>query len=298
MADFTLFPVSPLQQKWGIYLTNCGREKIPAHYKHYPPKSHVDAEAHVFDVRKRRRLPNFQIVYVCKGQGYYENEQCKRQLVRAGSVFLYFADVWCGHRPDPKIGWEVYWISFAGEIATRLMAPPFFMPQKPVITFPDPEQFESRMEEYLSAINEKPVHELSPFSVTGGLLDLIGHLHEDQQRSESETEDRKKIRKAEELIHKEAYTEINFDQLAQKLGYSRRSFFRKFEAIVHSTPLQYQLAIRLNRAQRLLLSTDLPIAEIAVQCGFSSIHYFTRLFAQKTGRTPTRYRASSEMDGA
>jgi AraC family transcriptional activator of pobA len=44
-------------------------------------------------------------------------------------------------------------------------------------------------------------------------------------------------------------------------------------------------------ARRLLLETDMPAREIAEHLGFSSAAYFTRAFAQATGRTPSDFRA-------
>ena len=43
-------------------------------------------------------------------------------------------------------------------------------------------------------------------------------------------------------------------------------------------------------ARRLLLETDMPAREIAEHLGFSSAAYFTRAFAQATGRTPSDFR--------
>ncbi len=47
----------------------------------------------------------------------------------------------------------------------------------------------------------------------------------------------------------------------------------------------------MHEARRLLLDTDMPAREIAEQLGFSSAAYFTRAFAQSTGRAPSEFRA-------
>lgn len=49
---------------------------------------------------------------------------------------------------------------------------------------------------------------------------------------------------------------------------------------------------RIHHAQRLLLGTNLPIKSIAEQCGFSDIHYFSRLFKKIVETTPKAYRES------
>lgn len=50
---------------------------------------------------------------------------------------------------------------------------------------------------------------------------------------------------------------------------------------------------RIRHAQKLLLITDIPIKDIAQQCGFSDIHYFSRLFKQIAGMTPKVYRETA-----
>lgn len=52
---------------------------------------------------------------------------------------------------------------------------------------------------------------------------------------------------------------------------------------------------RIEHAQRLLLCTDLPTKSVAVQCGVSDMHYFSRLFKQIVGVTPKVFRESTSM---
>ena len=55
-------------------------------------------------------------------------------------------------------------------------------------------------------------------------------------------------------------------------------------------PAQYHLQLRLNSARDRLKNTRLPVGEIAQQLGFESAQYFSRIFKQKTGRTPNSFR--------
>ncbi|MCD7956875.1 MAG: helix-turn-helix transcriptional regulator [Lachnospiraceae bacterium] len=56
---------------------------------------------------------------------------------------------------------------------------------------------------------------------------------------------------------------------------------------------EYVNRARIQYAQRLLASTDLPIKAIASQCGIPDIYYFSRLFKRITGATPTGYRENN-----
>jgi len=51
-------------------------------------------------------------------------------------------------------------------------------------------------------------------------------------------------------------------------------------------PYQYVVNARVRRANALLTSTDLSLAQVAFQCGFSNQQHMTRMVRRMTGRTP------------
>ena len=73
---------------------------------------------------------------------------------------------------------------------------------------------------------------------------------------------------------------------------STRSFSRRFVAETGVSPMQWLTRQRILHARLLLETTDLPIDEVARQCGFSSATLFRHHFAQEVGVAPTQYRKS------
>ncbi len=63
-----------------------------------------------------------------------------------------------------------------------------------------------------------------------------------------------------------------------------------FKACYNTTPRQYLISLRIERAKQLLISTDDTVQNIALATGFSGIYHFTRAFKQSTSMTPTEYR--------
>lgn len=61
---------------------------------------------------------------------------------------------------------------------------------------------------------------------------------------------------------------------------------------------RYVNTIRLEEACRLLSETSLPVMEISLRCGFGNLSYFTRLFKEKRGVTPSAYRKASLLSGS
>lgn len=71
---------------------------------------------------------------------------------------------------------------------------------------------------------------------------------------------------------------------------------RIFHRYLNCTPIEYVRQRRLLLAARQLSLTDLPVTDIAINCGFTSPSYFTRQFRLLTGITPTKYRADSQKN--
>ncbi|WP_172193901.1 AraC family transcriptional regulator [Saccharibacillus qingshengii] len=90
---------------------------------------------------------------------------------------------------------------------------------------------------------------------------------------------------------------LTLENIAQHLHVSPRHLSRLVMEECGQTLIHYVQERRIRRAQQLLLSTNAAIKEIAEQCGFESVHYFTRVFSRKLGVPPARFRRSGFAEG-
>jgi AraC family transcriptional regulator len=74
--------------------------------------------------------------------------------------------------------------------------------------------------------------------------------------------------------------------IAKAAGVSAGRINGEFRRSMNIAPYQYVLNARVRRANVLLVSTDLSLAQIALQCGFSNQQHMTRMIRRMTGRTP------------
>jgi len=81
-------------------------------------------------------------------------------------------------------------------------------------------------------------------------------------------------------------------ELAKTAGYSVDHFSRVFEKITGQRPQACMIEARLTRARQLLAETGLTINQIAEALGFRDVFFFSRQFTQRTGQTPSAYRAT------
>jgi AraC family transcriptional regulator, regulatory protein of adaptative response / methylated-DNA-[protein]-cysteine methyltransferase len=78
--------------------------------------------------------------------------------------------------------------------------------------------------------------------------------------------------------------------LAGRLGVGERHLARLFARHLGASPSQAAKTARVQRAKRLLDTTDLPMSQIALNAGFGSLRRFNTVFSEVYGRPPTEIR--------
>ena len=84
--------------------------------------------------------------------------------------------------------------------------------------------------------------------------------------------------------------ELSLDKIAEDLCYSKNYLCKIFKASSGFTINEYINLLRISKAYDLVCCTNHRLTEISAQCGFSSIHYFSRTFHRIAGMTPTQAR--------
>lgn len=118
----------------------------------------------------------------------------------------------------------------------------------------------------------------------------VHHRQELEEYSPVSFGDRQKMRNLRTYIHKHYMERLTLAEIAAAGHISRGECCRVFRRVLNETPMGYLTRCRLEQGERLVVSTDLSIAEIARQVGFHSASYFTELFRRERGITPLRCR--------
>lgn len=93
-----------------------------------------------------------------------------------------------------------------------------------------------------------------------------------------------------QFICKNYRERIRLEDIANAANISKSEALRCFHIGVQTTPVNYLIAYRLNRARELLLETGDTIANISAEVGFENNSYFTRTFAKTFGVSPKVFR--------
>jgi AraC-like DNA-binding protein len=88
--------------------------------------------------------------------------------------------------------------------------------------------------------------------------------------------------------------ELDLEQVADELAVPSSRLSRILNREVHISFRQMLRQVRIEEAKRLLLTSKLSIKEISARVGFSDSHYFSRIFKEMTGSTPSEYSVASQ----
>ncbi len=145
------------------------------------------------------------------------------------------------------------------------------------------QEFKSRKDGYLTIIQ----------SYFNALAVYLSRAYTSSSQSPSERV--LKLAETVSFMEKQYKEPLKLDDLALRAHLSVRHFSRTFKENYQTTPMEYILALRLGHACNLIACTDMTMAQIALDSGFTDSNYFTRQFHQRYGLTPTRYRRERDI---
>jgi AraC family transcriptional regulator len=100
----------------------------------------------------------------------------------------------------------------------------------------------------------------------------------------------RRLRRVTEFIADNYSRDLSLAELSAVAGMSPFHFAREFKRSTGTTPHQYLIKYRIDRAKALLAESKMPLVEVGFRSGFSHQSHFTRLFHKLTGTTPHTYR--------
>lgn len=139
-------------------------------------------------------------------------------------------------------------------------------------------------------------HELMTISCLSRLLTLIlqkGCYTVNPEDTPSSSHRINQLKTVLEYIENHYASPISLDVMAKEAGMNPKYFCRFFRSITHQTPLDYVNYYRIEQAAQMLLSSDLSVTDIGMECGFNDSSYFVKVFRKYRGVTPNQYRKTN-----
>ena len=127
------------------------------------------------------------------------------------------------------------------------------------------------------------------------IITLIGrnHVHHTKQQSRmagKQKEYMEEFLKLCDYIEAHCSEDLNLDDAANMCGFSKFYFSRMFKQFANISFYKYVNQKRIAKAAELLITPENSITDVALNCGFSSLSSFIRMFKIIKGCTPTEFR--------
>ena len=287
---FKYLYASKFDEQWGLYLNVAGKNEVNSN-DIYPNPKHPTG--YFFSWDKGRILTEYQINYITEGSGIFETNE-RTYVVKKGFLFIVKPGQWHRYRPNQQTGWTENYVGFNGIVVDRLFEKGLISFERPVIDIGRREEFIDTYIKIFDLINnETPGYQQV---AAGMIMKLLGYIVSfAKQKGYSGNRIEQIIKQACFTMRANVSSSIDIEQLAtnNNVGYAYfRKMFKKYMGI---SPHKYYNNLKVLKAKELLLTTDKLIKEVSNELGYQSIYYFSRLFKNKTGFTPSEFKAQNNM---
>ncbi|HMP94381.1 MAG TPA: AraC family transcriptional regulator, partial [Phnomibacter sp.] len=132
--------------------------------------------------------------------------------------------------------------------------------------------------------------------LSGCLYNLVGLIISVQMTNTQPANKEHIVEASIKILKKHVNNPIDYSKLSRQFGMSYSSFRKMFKEQTGLAINQYLIRERLLLAQRMVRNSQASLQQVSEQCGFESLHYFSRLYKQKLGITPRDDRKLSKKE--
>ena len=247
---------------------------------------------------------HYLLVHISSGKGIFRNQTASYTLT-AGSTFCIFPGEMAYYQADLADPWEYYWIAFHERRGLHgmehfLLQASISQAQPIHIT----DHADSLCALYAEMFQLCQIHSgFSELKIMSLFLDIMYHYviltnqYDRNKRDVVSSASCEYTDRALEYIQAHYQENISVSTVAHSLGISREYLCALFRKHLHLSPARFIREYRLKSSTMLLVTTDLPILQIADMSGFHDYNYYSSQFRKTFGISPSRYRLDCRRDG-
>lgn len=232
---------------------------------------------------------DYWVIHFCiDGEGYFQIRD-RQNHIHPGDIFMIPPHTKNKYFPDVEHPWSYRWVGLRGTRARSVLSRCGLSPENYILHHKTDSKLERLFEQVYDSMQGG--HKLRAVGDALRLLDYLEHdIHNRNQDSLSPGETY--FHSALHYIHKNYFNNISVSDVSEATNVDRTYIFKLFQKYLNISPSQYLQQYRLDKAAILLRKSNLSITDISSAVGFQHSPYFTKLFTQYKGTTPSEYRKS------
>jgi AraC-like DNA-binding protein len=227
--------------------------------------------------------------YCFEGEGWVDIEG-KRVVLKKNQLMVIKPKTICSYGASDDKPWTNYWIHFTGSNA-HLYSPP--VNQVIEIQPADNSRIDERLllfEEMLQNLEtyytpEKVIYANICLKQFLSSIKYLGVYRSVKKENESDN-----LKQVNSFMKNNVHTSISVAEFAESYGCSSSNLYKLFKQNTGSSPQDFFIHLKMERARKYLLQSNLKVKEIAAKLGYSDPYYFSRIFSKHVGLSPANYR--------
>lgn len=226
---------------------------------------------------------------VLQGKGTMEIE--KEEIpIKEGDLFIIPAGLTTRIEADPADPYEYFWVGFGGKDASRLVESCGFSKGNGYSV--KPLDFESLRVEFRLLASVQSRGPGTSYWLLGHLYLILSMLA--FERPSQNPGKKNYVKEGIAYMNENFASGIKVSDVAKHIAVDRTYFFRRFKEEIGMSPQDYLVSLRVEKAKEYLRSTAKPIATIGYLVGYPNYISFLKIFAKKTGMSPSEFRGKKE----
>lgn len=254
----------------------------------YPKASGFYKRANKHTMLRRIHDDNL-LIYCIQGSGQFSVDHCTHQ-VNSGDLLLLPSGVAHAYQASDNQPWSIYWVHFSGQKSIEFMQ--YIKTQNDSLVIRVGvnssliHNFDMLLESLQSSINISSfIHAANMLRQILTHIPLLRPLAKAQQIAHQFD-----LERVHATMQANLHNSLDLDTLAASVNLSKFHFIKKYKEITNTTPINYFIHLKIERACHLLDISAKTIKEISFNLGYEDTYYFSRIFKKIMGVSPKQYR--------
>lgn len=238
---------------------------------------------------------HYLIHYIVKGKGIFEYNGRTYKLGK-GQGFLISPFELSFYQADYEDPWQYKWIGFKGLNAQSYLERANLTVEQPIFTYNKDLKLENCIDAMIDAQKLQMGRDLMCKSLIYAFLShLIENNNSEKTTDKNSNNTESYVRKAMEFVYMNYSRKTSIEEMAQYIGLNRKYFSKIFKEITNSTPQEFLINYRINKACELMEGHNLSISNIARSVGYDDPLLFSKIFKKLKGLSPSEFRKTCQI---